>query len=35
MTTTATSTRNPGYMDLLGSGVLKDRVQLASVLVLP
>ena len=28
-TTEATSTRNPGYLDLLGSGVLKDRVQLA------
>ena len=28
-TTEAASTRNPGYLDLLGSGVLNDRVQLA------
>jgi putative pyruvate formate lyase activating enzyme len=28
-TTEATSTRNPGYLDLLGSGVLKERVRLA------
>ena len=29
MTKEATSTTNPGYLDLLGSGALKDRLQLA------